>query len=50
MSRRFGTAELIWRNTGGDVAIWQMNGTQVLSSPDLGNVQIRGRRDGPTCP
>ena len=31
-------ADLIWRNTNGDLAIWFMNGTQVVSAPDLGNV------------
>jgi hypothetical protein len=33
-----GKADIAWRNTGGDVAIWLMNGLQVLSAADLGNV------------
>ena len=33
-----GKSDIAWRNTNGDVAIWLMNGTQVLSSPDIGNV------------
>lgn len=30
--------DILWRNANSDVAIWLMNGTQVLSAPDLGNV------------
>jgi FG-GAP-like repeat len=33
-----GNSDIAWRNTNGDVAIWLMNGTQVLSAPDIGNV------------
>jgi subtilase family serine protease len=33
-----GTSDILWRNTNGDLAIWLMNGTQVLSAPGLGNV------------
>jgi FG-GAP-like repeat len=33
-----GKSDIAWRNTNGDVAIWLMNGTQVLSAPDIGNV------------
>jgi hypothetical protein len=35
-----GYSDIAWRNTSGDVAIWLMNGTQVLSAPDVGNVPI----------
>ena len=33
-----GKTDLLWRNTNGDLAIWLMNGTQVSSGVDLGNV------------
>jgi hypothetical protein len=33
-----GYSDIAWRNSNGDVAIWLMNGTQVLSAPDVGNV------------
>jgi hypothetical protein len=33
-----GHSDIAWRNADGDVAIWLMNGTQVLSAPDVGNV------------
>ena len=44
-----GKSDIAWRNTNGDLAIWLMNGTQVLSGPDLGNVPtswtLVGQRD-----
>ena len=33
-----GYSDIAWRDTAGDLAIWLMNGTQILSGPDLGNV------------
>ena len=35
-----GKSDIVWRNTNGDVAIWQMNGTQVLklNASLVGNV------------
>jgi hypothetical protein len=33
-----GKSDIAWRNTDGDVAIWLMNGTQIVSAPDIGNV------------
>jgi phospholipase/lecithinase/hemolysin len=33
-----GKADLLWRNTNGDMSIWLMNGTQVSSAVDLGFV------------
>ena len=33
-----GYSDIAWRDAAGDLAIWLMNGTQILSSPDLGNV------------
>jgi hypothetical protein len=33
-----GYSDIAWRNSNGDVAIWLMDGTQVLSAPDVGNV------------
>ena len=42
-------SDIAWRGPTGDVAIWLMNGTQVLSAPNLGNVpaswSIVGQRD-----
>jgi FG-GAP-like repeat len=32
-----GMSDILWRNTNGDVGIWLMNGTQILSASDLGN-------------
>ena len=46
---RDGYSDIAWRNTNFDLAIWLMNGTTVLSSPDLGNVPsswtVVGQRD-----
>jgi VCBS repeat protein len=33
-----GMADLLWRNTDGDISIWLMNGTMVSSTPNLGTV------------
>jgi hypothetical protein len=33
-----GKSDIAWRDTAGDLGIWLMNGTQVLSAPVLGNV------------
>ena len=33
-----GYSDIAWRGPTGDVAIWLMNGTQILSGPDFGNV------------
>jgi peptidase A4-like protein/VCBS repeat protein len=42
-------SDIAWRNTDGDLAIWLMSGTTILSSPDLGNVSttwsVVGQRD-----
>jgi FG-GAP-like repeat len=44
-----GKSDILWRNTGGDVDIWLMNGSQALQALDLGNVptvwSIVGQRD-----
>jgi glucose/arabinose dehydrogenase len=44
-----GMSDIVWRNTNGNVAIWQMNGTQTISAADLGAVptswSIVGQRD-----
>ena len=31
-------SDILWRGPSGDVAIWFMNGTQIVSSPDFINV------------
>ena len=33
-----GSADILWRDKLGNVAIWLMNGTQVMSSTTIGNV------------
>jgi len=33
-----GYSDIAWRGPTGAVRIWLMNGTQILSGPDLGNV------------
>jgi hypothetical protein len=33
-----GFGDILWRDTGGNVAIWLMKGTQVLNSPFVGDV------------
>ena len=33
-----GKSDIAWRGPTGDLSIWLMNGTQILSAPDLGNV------------
>ena len=33
-----GNADVLWRDTAGDVGIWLMNGTNIVSSTVLGNV------------
>jgi hypothetical protein len=33
-----GNTDILWLDPAGDVAIWFMNGTQVVSTPVLGNV------------
>ena len=44
-----GKSDIAWRNTNGNLAIWLMNGTQLISGPDLGNVPtswtLVGQRD-----
>ena len=44
-----GKSDIAWRSVNGDVAIWLMNGGQVLSSGTLGNIpttwSIVGQRD-----
>jgi hypothetical protein len=35
-----GFSDILWRNANGDVAIWLINGTQILSAPDVGNVPM----------
>jgi hypothetical protein len=43
------TSDIVWRDTGGDVAVWLMSGASVVSSAGLGNVpttwSIVGQRD-----
>jgi hypothetical protein len=31
-------SDIVWRNSNGDLAMWQMNGSQLLKGPGLGNV------------
>jgi hypothetical protein len=33
-----GKSDLLWRDTGGDTAIWFMNGLSVASSGSIGNI------------
>jgi phospholipase C len=33
-----GFSDIAWRDTSGNVGIWMMNGTQIISGPVLGNV------------
>jgi len=33
-----GIGDILWQNSSGDVAVWFMNGSQVLSTTDLGTV------------
>jgi phospholipase/lecithinase/hemolysin len=33
-----GKSDLVWRDSGGDVAIWEMNGAAVIANGPLGNV------------
>jgi hypothetical protein len=33
-----GETDLLWRDAGGDTAIWLMNGTTILSTAILGNI------------
>jgi phospholipase/lecithinase/hemolysin len=33
-----GKSDIVWRDTGGDVAIWEMNGAAILGTGGLGNV------------
>jgi hypothetical protein len=33
-----GNTELFWRDTSGNMAIWFLNGVQVMSSANLGNL------------
>jgi hypothetical protein len=44
-----GISDLLWRDSSGDVAIWLMNGSQLLNTGGLGNVPatwlIIGQRD-----
>ena len=35
-----GKSDILWRNSDGDVDIWLMNGTQILSATDLGNAPV----------
>ena len=35
-----GFGDILWRDTAGDVGIWLMNGTQIISSTVVGNVPI----------
>ena len=37
-----GYAEFFWRNTLGDLAIWQINGRQILAGPNIGEVPTDG--------
>jgi uncharacterized repeat protein (TIGR03803 family) len=32
-----GYSDILWQNTSGEVAIWEMNGTSVIGGADLGN-------------
>ena len=43
-----GKGDILWRNTNGDVAMWLMNGTQLLSpGVVLGNVPTLGKSSAP---
>jgi FG-GAP repeat len=33
-----GKSDLLWRDTSGNVSMWQMNGAQVASAVGLGNI------------
>jgi hypothetical protein len=33
-----GMSDILWRDTGGNTAIWFMNGTNVASSAAVGNI------------
>ena len=33
-----GKADIVWRHNSGSVAIWLMNGTQVVTGPVIANV------------
>jgi phospholipase/lecithinase/hemolysin len=33
-----GKSDIVWRDTGGDLAIWEMNGAAVIAAAGLGNV------------
>ena len=32
-----GYSDILWQNTGGEVVIWEMNGTSVIGGASLGN-------------
>jgi hypothetical protein len=34
-----GMADILWRDTSGNIAMWFMNGTTVASTAGVGNVQ-----------
>ena len=38
-----GNTDVLWRDTSGNVGIWVMNGTSLVSSTILGNVRPPGR-------
>jgi phospholipase/lecithinase/hemolysin len=33
-----GKSDIVWRDTGGDVAIWEMNGAAIIQQVSLGNI------------
>ena len=33
-----GKSDIVWRNTSGDIAIWEMNGAAIIATGGLGNV------------
>jgi hypothetical protein len=33
-----GKRDILWRSTGGNVVIWEMNGGQILAAPEPGVV------------
>jgi len=35
-----GSEDILWRDTSGNVSIWLMNGTSILSTTVLGNVPL----------
>jgi hypothetical protein len=41
-------SDILWRHSGGDVAMWFMNGTSLVSGPNIGNVNTGWQIAGTT--